>query len=329
MKDKSHEHRFPGDINPKDPTLTLTEYKPGSIDWRKTANIKPVDVMNNLYLAFKEFILGEGNRSLMVVSSGTGLGKSYWLNKALEDTGCEYWKEVPEYMISVFGEEDSNKGAIRGLCYTDDSQMFFNELLKYSGTWIDKDGKEHERIFVLDNEEIFLEDKCLRSYLFHLLSPYPDNRYLIDHVTQTAHPFQGRFIILMNRPLSDFVENDRELAAILEGYAITRDIRMDMGDQVALLEEHFQNVDLHVDNPKWSMEQEATAKDDAMAFILENSTKIRCYSLFNSFIRIVQDILYQPSKIERQRQMGAHYKAIFGDRDIDWRDDARHELGIR
>lgn len=306
MKEKSQEHRFPGDINPNDPTLTLTEYKPGSIDWRKTANIKPVDVMNNLYLAFKEFILGEGNRSFMFVSSENVIGKSYWLNKALKDVGCEYWHEEPEYKKVVFGAEDSNKGAIRGLCYTDDTFKLFNDLLKYSGTWIDKNGKEHERIFVLDNEELVLEDECARSYLFHLLTPYPDNRYLIDHVTQTAHPFQGRFIILMNRNFENYRKNDPELAAILNGYAVTRNIKMDLFDQIALLENCYQDIDLYVKEPSWTQEQEADAKDMAMKFILDNVAKIKCFSPFIAFSRIVNSILYEPSKIEKRKQMGAY-----------------------
>lgn len=35
MNERTHEHRFPGDIHQKEQSLTLTEYKPGSIDWRK------------------------------------------------------------------------------------------------------------------------------------------------------------------------------------------------------------------------------------------------------------------------------------------------------
>lgn len=326
MNERTHEHRFPGDIHPKEQSLTLTEYKPGSIDWRKTANIKPVDVMNNLYLAFKEFILGEGDRSLMVVSSDTALGKSYLLNKALKDVGCEYVKDTPDFSLPIINIESTSQGAVRNLPF-DNIQAMFNALQNYSGTWLDEEGKEHERIFVLDNDELFLEDKCAGSYLFHLLSPYPYNRYLIDHVTQTAYPFQGRFIVLMNRRLSEFVENDRELKAILDGYAITRDIRMNIFEQYAILEDCFQNIDLDVEKPTWSLEEEAQAKDDALEYISENIAKVRCYGLLNSFRRIVLSILNQSKMQERISQMGSMGREMFGN-DFDWHDDADRELHL-
>lgn len=245
-------------------TLTDRQRYDAFLDYAKRKSPDYMDasrVVKDLNGAYLTFILSDMN-PLFLSSGGAGVGKTWGLNKLLENLNYKQLTDADSV-------EDGDWNYVK--CANPKSDKdFFQMLKKYNGK--DNQGKPH--ILIFDDADSIMMGKQYISTLKTIADGDPNSRVFRDPDGTGTIKFTGKIVVITNKTgddLMDNSENPEDVNAILSR-AAKRELKFTVEENLEILKERYKDMDLP--GLTLSPSDEAKAREEVYHFIVDNKDKL-------------------------------------------------------
>lgn len=264
---------------------------------------KPAEVISDLNLAYLAFI--ETDMSPLFISSGgAGAGKTYGMNKILEALN---YKQLNEEA----GDDPANAdwGFVK-LANPKSDKEFFRMLKRYNGK--DADGKPH--ILIFDDADNILTGKQYQTTMKTIADTDPESRVFKDPDGSGTIKFTGKIMVISNKTGDDLIANSEspeDIKAILSR-ATKSDIQFTVEENIEILRDRYKTME--ITGLTMSPQEEATAREEAFQFIVDNKDKLDPAKFSVRKFREVMVEIQSDLEGSKASKNNAQIRALIGDR---------------
>lgn len=264
---------------------------------------KPGEVIADLNLAYLAFITTDMS-PLFISSGGAGAGKTYGMNKILEALN---YKQLNEEA----GDDPSSTdwGFVKCANPKSDKE-FFQMLKKYNG--VDADGNPH--ILIFDDADSILTGKQYQTTMKTIADTDPESRLFKDPDGGGVIKFTGKIMVISNKTGDDLLSNSdspEDIKAILSR-ATKSDIQFTVEENIEILRNRYKNMEIA--GLTMSPKDEATAREEAFQFIVDNKDKLDPAKFSVRKFREVMVEIQSDMKGAEASKNNAQIRALIGDR---------------